>query len=62
MLELESSFKMLEAQLFHSFFLKKKKSVIYLAMLSLSCSIWDLVPGSGIKPKPPALGAGSFGH
>ena len=45
MLQLESLFKMLEAQLFHSFFLNnKKKSVIYLAKLSLSCSMWDLVP------------------
>jgi len=32
---------------------------IYLAVLGLSCSMWDLVPWPGIKPKPPALGAQS---
>ena len=32
----------------------------YLAALSLSCSMWDLVPWPGIKPEPPALGAGSL--
>ena len=30
---------------------------IYLAVLGLSCSMWDLVPHSGIKPRLPALGA-----
>ena len=27
-----------------------------------SCSMWDLVPGSGIEPWPPALGAQSPSH
>ena len=30
---------------------------IYLAVLGLSCSLWDLVPWSGIEPRPPALGS-----
>ena len=28
----------------------------------LSCCIWDLVPWSGIKPGPPALGAWNLSH
>ena len=35
---------------------------IYLAVLSLSCSRWDLVPRSGVEPGPPALGARSLSH
>ena len=35
---------------------------IYLAALGLSCSIWDLVPWSGIKPRPSALGVQSLSH
>ena len=31
-------------------------------MWTLSCGLWDLVPRSGIKPGPPALGAWSFSH
>ena len=31
--------------------------LIYLAVLGLSCSIWNLVPQAGIQPRPPALGA-----
>ena len=27
-----------------------------------SCSMWDLVPRSGIEPRPPALGAWSLSH
>ena len=27
-----------------------------------SCSMWDLMPLSGIKPRPPALGAQSLSH
>ena len=46
------------------------KIFIYLAVLSLSCSIyrifscgmWDLVPWPGIEPGPPALGARSLSH
>ena len=34
----------------------------YLAVLGLSCSIWDLVLCPGIKPRPPALGAQSLSH
>ena len=44
--------------------LKKIKAFIYLAapglgcgMWNHSCSVWDLVPWSGIDPRPPALGA-----
>ena len=43
----------------------KKKKIIYLGALDLSCSMWtlgwgmwDLVPWPGIKPMPPALGVG----
>ena len=46
------------------------KIFIYLAVLSLSCSIyrifscgmWDLVPWPGIEPGPPALGAWRLSH
>ena len=31
-----------------------------MAALGLSCSMWDLVPWSGIKPRPPALGVQSL--
>ena len=27
-----------------------------------SCRMWDLVPWPGIKPRPPALGAGNLSH
>ena len=27
-----------------------------------SCSVWDLVPQPGLKPKPPVLGAQSLSH
>ena len=38
--------------------------IFSLAPLGLSCSMWDLliVPGPGIKPRPPALGVGSLSH
>ena len=36
------------------FYLKKN---IYLAMLSFSCGMWDLIPWPGIKSRPPALGS-----
>ena len=42
--------------------LKKMFLFIYLAMIGLSCSMWDLVLWPGIKPEPPALGAWSFSH
>ena len=32
---------------------------IYLAVLSLSCGMWDLAPWIGIEPRPAALGAES---
>ena len=35
---------------------------IYLAVLGVSCDMWDLVPWSGIEPGDPALGAQSLGH
>ena len=35
---------------------------IYLAVLGLSCGMWDLVPWPGIKPEPPALGVWSLSH
>ena len=35
---------------------------IYLAVLGLTCSMWDLVPWPGIKPGPPASGAPSLSH
>ena len=40
----------------HSFFFFL---AIYLVALGLSCSMWDLVPWPGIKPRPPTLGAQS---
>ena len=36
--------------------------IIYLAMLGLSCGMWDLVPWPGIEPESPALGAWSLSH
>ena len=45
------------------------KIFIYLAVLSLSCSMctlsygmWDLVPWPGIEPGPPAVGGQSLSH
>ena len=35
---------------------------IYLAVLSLSCSMQNLIPWPGIKPWPPALGARSLSY
>ena len=35
---------------------------IYLAALGLSCSMWDLVPQSGVEPVPTALGVWSLSH
>ena len=35
---------------------------IYLAVLSLSCSMWDLVPWPGMEPGPLALGMQDLGH
>ena len=35
---------------------------IYLAVLSLSCSIWNLVPWPGIEPGAPALRVWSLSH
>ena len=35
---------------------------IYVAALGLNCSMWDLVPGAGIKPGPYALGVWSLSH
>ena len=37
-------------------------SIYFLAGPGLSCGLWDLVPGPGIKPRPPALGAQSLSH
>ena len=34
----------------------------YLAVLDLSCSMWDLVPQPWIEPVPPELGAQSPNH
>ena len=34
----------------------------FLVVLGLSCSMWDLVPWPGIKPRPPALGTWSLTH
>ena len=43
-------------------FLYLKELVIYLAVLRLSCGIWDLVPWPGIKPGCPTLGVWSLSH
>ena len=52
-----------------SFFKKFILKFIYLAvpglscgMQTLSCCMCDLVPGPGIKPRPPVLGAQSLRH
>jgi len=41
-----------------------KTMFIYLSVLGLSCSMWDLlrVPWTGIDPRPPAVGAQSLNH
>ena len=44
-----------------SFYQKKKKNT-YLAVSGLSLGTRDLVPWSGIKPRPPALGEWSLSH
>lgn len=44
------------------FSLKKKLLVFYLAVLDLSCSMWNLVPRPGIEPGAPAMGALSLSH
>ena len=43
---------------FFFFFLKN----IYLAVPGLSWGVWDPVPRAGVKPGPPASGAGRLGH
>ena len=35
---------------------------MFLAVPSLSCGLWGLVPWPGIKPEPPALGAQNLSH
>ena len=35
---------------------------IYVTVTGLSCGMWDLVPRSGIEPRPQALGARRFSH
>ena len=35
---------------------------MYMALLSLSCGMWDLVLWPGIEPGPPALGVWSLSH
>ena len=32
------------------------------SMQTVICGMWDLVPGAGMKPRPPALGARSLSH
>ena len=46
-----------------SLFLNKNTYLfIYLAVPGLSCVMWDLVPGPGIQPGPPALEEQSLSH
>ena len=40
----------------------RKILFIFLAVLSLSCDMWDLVPWPGVEPGPPALGAWRLSH
>ena len=35
---------------------------VFLAVLGLSCYMWNLIPWPGIEPRPPALGAPSLKH
>ena len=37
-------------------------SSIYLSVPGLSCGMWDLVPGPGIEPRPPAFRVWSLSH
>ena len=46
----------------HLITLPLKHLFIYLVALSLSCSMWDLVPWPRIKPRQPELGAWSLSH
>ena len=46
--------------LFFNFFLKYL--FIYLAVLSLSCSMWDPVPWSGIELRSPTMGVPGLSH
>jgi len=39
-----------------------ESSVFVAACWIFSCSMWNLVPWPGIKPRPPALGAWRFSH
>ena len=40
----------------------KNNLFIYLMVPGLSCSMCDLVPWSGVEPRPPALGVQSLSH
>ena len=38
------------------------RSIFSYSMQTLSCSMWDLVPWPGIKPRPPVLGVWTLSH
>ena len=44
----------------HVLFIYLVMYFIYLAVLGLSCGVWDLVPGSGTQPRPLTLGVRSL--
>ena len=44
------------------YFFILKYLFIYLVVLGLHCSMWDLIPSPGIKPGPSSLGAWSVSH
>ena len=37
-------------------------SLVVARKLLVAARVWDLVPGPGIEPRPPALGAQSLNH
>ena len=59
----------LKNEIFYIFYTKSSESAVYFILLkifiylaepSLNCSMWDLVPWPGIRPRPPALAAWSL--
>ena len=45
-----------------STFVETCRIFLVVACKIFSCSMWDLVPWAGIKPRPPALGVWSLSH
>ena len=58
----QGSLKVIRTFSFIFLILFQKKLFIYLVVLSLSCSMWDLVPWPEIEPRPRALEAWSLSY